>query len=187
MRLRNTLLTGGASYIQLVTLMVTQLVSIPLALRFLSHEQFGLWSFTSQSLGYLLLLDLGVTNSVGRLMAEPLYNDPHEEHWNGWYNLFLIILVAQATLILVLGWLLVEPILHWFRIPPALHAEARALWIMMLCINVVAFPFRVYPGLLGAQNRSYWSTLSSTLSMWVGLVAFYLFLKLGFNGGRYSA
>jgi len=155
MRLRNTILTGATSYLQMGSLMVTQLVAIPLALRFLDSERFGLWSFTSQSLGYLMLLDFGVTSSLGRLLAEPIHQG-NEREWNGWFNLVLAVLIIQGALILGLGLALVEPILHWFNIPVALLPEARQLWLMMLGLNAVSFPLRLFPGILGAQNRSYW-------------------------------
>ena len=178
MRLRNTILTGAASYIQMGSLMVTQLVAIPLALRFLDNERFGLWSFTSQSLGYLLLLDFGVSTSIGRLLVEPLHQGDERE-WNGWFNLVLAIVSIQAALILGLGLALVEPILRWFNIPAALLPEARQLWLMMLVLNALTFPLKLFLGILYAQNRGYWIFMSQTVGAWAGLAAFYVFLQSG--------
>jgi O-antigen/teichoic acid export membrane protein len=185
MRLRNTILTGATSYLQMGSLMVTQLVAIPLALRFLDNERFGLWSFTSQSLGYLMLLDFGVTSSLGRLLAEPIHQGNAREA-NGWFNLVLAVLTLQGALILGLGLALVEPILHWFNIPAALQPEARQLWLMMLGLNALSFPLRLCPGILAAQNRSYWVFVSLGVGVWAGLAAFYVFLKLGWGSLAYG-
>jgi O-antigen/teichoic acid export membrane protein len=165
--------------------MLTQLIAIPVALHFLDAERFGLWNFTSQSLGYLLLLDFGVSASLGRLLAEPLHRG-NEEEWNGWFNLVLVILVVQALVIVGTGLVLIDWLLHWFNIPPALFAEAKKLWLMMLILNGLMLPMRLLTGILGAQNRGYWSSVALTASMWCGLPVFYLFLKLGWGTLAYG-
>src|SRR5205807_655213 len=152
--------TAAASYFQMATVVLTGLISFPLALRYLSNEQVGLWSFTVQSLGYFLLLDFGVTSSAGRLMGEPVYSGSEEE-CSRWFSLFMVVLTIQGLLILLPGILLVDPLLNWFSIPPHLRTEARALWLLMLALNALVFPFRVSGGILVAQNRYYWSTLGS--------------------------
>jgi O-antigen/teichoic acid export membrane protein len=185
MRLRNTILTGAASYVQMGSLVLTQLVAIPIALTFLDNERFGLWSFISQSLGYVLLLDFGVTNSLGRLLTDPIHKGD-ERTWNGWFNLFLAVLLIQAGLILGAGVLLTDPILQWFNIPAPLLVEARRLWLMLLFLNALMFPLRLFPGILGAQNRSYWVSVGAVTGSWFGLLTFYLFLRLGWSTLAYG-
>lgn len=180
MRLRNTYLTGAAAYLQMGSQVLTGLVSIPLALHFLSSQQFGLWAFVSQSLGYLLLLDLGVGHSLARLLAEPLHVG-NEQEWNGWFNLALIVLTIQAVLVLGIGLLLVDPILRWFPIPASLFPQARELWLIVLVLNAVLYPLRMFRGIVGAQNRGYWTFGGSVLGAWGGLLAFYIFLKAGWG------
>ncbi len=185
MRLRHSIYTAVFSYLQMASAGLVMLLNIPLALHFLSHEQFGLWSFTSQSLGYLLLLDFGVVQSVSRLMADPLHRGNAEE-WEGWFNLLLVILMIQAVVILVFGLLLVQPILDWFKIPASLQREARQLWIMMLILNVVLLPFRLFPGILNAQNRLYLGTAGYVAGSWLGLGCFYLCLRWGCGSLSYG-
>lgn len=98
MNRRASLTTAAASYAQLASTVITGLVSVPLALKFLDDERLGLWNFTLQSLGYFLLLDLGVTSSAGRLMAEPIHRGDTRE-CNRWFSLFTIILTVQGLLI----------------------------------------------------------------------------------------
>jgi O-antigen/teichoic acid export membrane protein len=185
MRLRNTILTGAASYVQMGSLALTQLASIPLALHFLDEERFGLWAFVFQSLGYLLLLDFGVSASLGRLLADPIHNGD-EKTWNGWFNLVLVVLALQALLILGLGLVLVDPLLRWFEIKPSLIPEARHLWLMVLVLTVITFPMRVFSGIVGAQNRSYWATIGMSAGLWIGLLVFYVFLRAGWGSIAYG-
>jgi O-antigen/teichoic acid export membrane protein len=178
MKLRDTLLTGAASYLQMASGALVSLLSIPLALHFLSNERFGLWSFTSQCVGYLLLLDFGVSNSVARLMADPIHRG-QAEHWNGWFNLILAITVLQAMVILGVGLALTDWALRWFGIPAPLLPEAARLWKWMLVLNALNQPFRVLPGILAAQNRLYLALAGATAGAWLGLPCFYCFLRAG--------
>ena len=178
MRLRETYYAAASSYLQTGSLAVVMLLQMQLALHALTKEQFGLWSFTQQSLGYLLLMDFGVAGSVSRLMTDPLHRG-QEKDWNGWFNLIFLILVGQGVAVLVAGWWLVDPIIAWFKIPSALHAEARQLWLLMLVLNAVMLPLRVFLGILAAQNRFYLATLSSMAGTWAGLGVFYYALHRG--------
>lgn len=180
MRLRNTYLTGASSYLQMGSQVLAGVLSIPLALHFLSNKEFGLWSFVAQSVGYLMLLDLGVGHSLGRLLAEPLHTG-NEQEWNGWFNLALVIFTIQAMVILGLGLWLVNPILHWFPIPTSLFSQARDLWLWLLTVNAMILPLRVFRGIVIAQNRSYWMYGGVMLGSWGGLLAFFIFLKAGWG------
>ena len=182
---RASLSTAGASYLQFATIALTGLISAPLAYRFLGQERLGLWSFTTQSLGYFLLLDLGVTASVGRLMGEPIHGDDPKE-CSRWFTLFFVVLSLQSLLMLGAGYLLLDSVLNWFAIAPDLRPEARALWLMMLVVNALAFPLRVAIGILFAQNRYYWVLLTGALGQWIGLLAFFLFLKRGAGSLAYA-
>lgn len=182
---RASLSTAGASYAQFATIVITGLITAPLALRYLGKERLGLWSFTTQSLGYFLLLDLGVAGAAGRLMGEPIHrNDPKE--CGRWFTLFITVLSFQSLVMLGTGYLLLDHVLDWFSIAQELRPEARALWLMMLVANALTFPLRVSAGILFAQNRYYWIMLSGALGQWVGLLAFYLFLRKGAGSLAYG-
>ena len=53
----------------LVNLLFT-VVSVPLALHYLTKQEFGIWAIALQFASYLLLVDLGVSASVSRLLAD---------------------------------------------------------------------------------------------------------------------
>jgi len=164
---------------------LTGVMAVPLALKFLDTERMGLWSFVVQSLGYFLLLDFGVSSSVGRLMGEPLHSsDPKE--CGRWLSLLLVVTGFQGLLIFTAGWLSVDWVLDWFKISGALRPEARILWLWMLSLNALTFPLRIGGGILFAQNRNYWPILAGAAANWAGLLAFFLFLKAGTNTLAYA-
>lgn len=120
---RTSLNTAWASYAQFATIVITGLISAPLALRYLGEEWLGLWTFTIQSLGYFLLLDLGVSASAGRLMGEPIHQGD-AKGCSRWFTLFTVVLSLQSLLVLGAGYLLLDHVLNWFSIAPDLRPEA---------------------------------------------------------------
>ena len=76
-RLRHAAMSLGSGYAAMAANVFYTLASIPLALHYLGKEQFGLWSVVTQVASYLLLLDLGVTGSVSRILID------HKDKKNG--------------------------------------------------------------------------------------------------------
>jgi hypothetical protein len=59
-----------AGYASLAANFFFTFLSVPIALHFLSKEQFGLWALVVQLGGYLVLVDLGMSTSVARFLAD---------------------------------------------------------------------------------------------------------------------
>jgi O-antigen/teichoic acid export membrane protein len=175
MNFKSTIRAATSSYLGSASAAITGLLSIKLATHFLSQEEFGLWSFTMQTVGYFMLMDLGVSNSVARLLGEPLGSgDPHKI--NTWFTLSLVTLASQALLILGTGLLLRPYVLEWFNIPEHLLGRASDLWLAFLVIQAIALVFKLSFAILHAQNRVYWTSNLQVVGSWVGLAAFFLML-----------
>jgi O-antigen/teichoic acid export membrane protein len=69
-RFKNAVHALASGYAAMGCNLLYTLGSVPLALHYLSREQFGLWSLVTQVASYLLLIDAGVTGSVGRLLID---------------------------------------------------------------------------------------------------------------------
>jgi O-antigen/teichoic acid export membrane protein len=148
------------------------------ASRNLNPEEFGLWGFITQSVGYILLLDLGVSSSLGRIFGDPLADqDPRRFH--AWFTLAIVILATQGCLIIGVGLMIETWVLNWFQIPTHLAHKASILWRTCLIISGLGLPLRVSNALLFAQNRAYLSNLSPILSSWISLLSFYIMIERG--------
>lgn len=172
--------TAGASYLALASSVVTALLTIRIATQSLSAEEFGLWSFTIQSVGYFLLFDFGVSNSLSRIFGEPLARGDKNEIGR-WLLMCIGVLAAQGAIILAAGCLLRDSIISWFGIPPHLQTEARHLWTWFLAVQAIGMPLRVFSGLLFAENRAYWMHAISIINAWVVLAVF--FVSINYGGG----
>lgn len=176
MHFKATIRAAASSYLGSISAAATGLLSIKLATHYLTQEEFGLWSFTMQTVGYFMLMDLGVSNSVARLLGEPLSSgDP--EKLDSWFTLSLVTLASQALLILGLGWLLRPFVLDWFHIPEHLVSRASQLWISFLIIQAISLVFKLCFAILHAQNRVYWTSNLQIIGSWAGLAAFFVMLS----------
>lgn len=185
MSAKRTLLTAGTSYLAMASGMVCALLLIRVATLNLTPEELGLWSFCFGTVGYFLLMDFGVTNSLGRLFADAVAKRDHNE-MSGWLFLAVAVLGVQALLVLIIGLSTRDWILEWFKIPANLVEEARSLWTWLLCIQAASMPFRALPGFTYAQNRLYFNNVFGIASAWVNLGIFWYLLKHGFGVLAYA-
>ncbi len=185
-RIRNspTALTAFSGYAAMFSIMLAGVFSVPLALRFLSNEEFGLWNVIGQSLGYLLLIDFGVSWSASRMLIGPL-RDGNSRELDSWWTVLVSVLVIQGLLIVGLGFAGRDFFLSFFDISPELLPEAHLLWSGMILVNAIQFPFRAYTGILYCQDRWYVMHLTSILSSWLNLVVFAALLYAGYRMSAY--
>ena len=93
-----------AGYFAFGANLVYTLVSVPLALHFLPRAEFGLWVLVTQVASYLMLLDLGMTSSAARFLADHKDSMQKGEYGNilqtgrrvFWAQSFFIFLLALA-------------------------------------------------------------------------------------------
>jgi O-antigen/teichoic acid export membrane protein len=101
-RTRNFFRGLGAGYVAIAFNITYTAASVPLALHYLGKEQFGLWALAQQIMGYLMLLDLGVSSAVSRFIA-----DRKDDVDGGGYGSLLlagaIVFAIQGLLIAIAG------------------------------------------------------------------------------------
>jgi O-antigen/teichoic acid export membrane protein len=88
--------------------------SVPLALHYLGKEQFGLWALAQQILGYLMLLDLGVSSAISRFIAN------HKDDVNG--GSYASLLLTGALVFAIQGLLIASAGLAFSFFAPVLFA-----------------------------------------------------------------
>lgn len=106
---------------------VAWLAIMPLVLRSLGAERFGFWSLISTFAGLSLTLDLGLSSSVTKYVAE--YRAAgREDSMARTLTLALMASVALGLVWLVAAWGLGERLLDFAKVPAGVRAEAaRAL------------------------------------------------------------
>ncbi len=152
--------------------------SVPLALAYLSREEFGAWALAQQIAGYLLLLDFGMYSAVSRVVA-----DKKDDIHGGQYGALLLtgglLFLIQALLILGLGSLLAWFGPDLFRLPASLAGPFRLTLLVLAVTTALSLCLRSLGIPLWAFQRMDVINLCMTTNLLLGLV----FLWAGFHAG----
>lgn len=176
---RKTLFFRGlfSGYGAIVAQLIFTAVSVPLCLIYLSKEEFGLWAVVLQLGNFLLLLDLGMSSSVARFLANHKDSVDGVEYGNVLKTGGRIFLI-QASFLLLLAiaaaWIL--PAL--LNLPPTLVFEFRKLVFLQGLALALGLSLRARISPLWAHQRidvTHLGTTSALLSSLVTMaVGFFL-------------
>jgi O-antigen/teichoic acid export membrane protein len=110
-RSKRVLQAGFSAIVSKVIVLGVSAFSIPIAVRYLGAEQFGIWVTVSASLALLVLLDLGIASSMTNLISEAYTrNDKDLASRYAVTGFWTMVLVALALgLIGAAIW----PFMHW--------------------------------------------------------------------------
>jgi O-antigen/teichoic acid export membrane protein len=177
-RMRRLLQTLVSSYLSLAAATVYTMVSVPLALHYLSRAEFGLWALMAQIGGYLMLVDVGMSSSTARFLID------HKDHpERGEYGSVLLtgqlVLFVQGLIILFAGCLLSPLLATMLDIPP----ELRHSFVVLMCwqsgVLGAQMATKTLNHLLYAHQRLYVVSYSQPLGYAVMTVALWVALRNG--------
>lgn len=173
-------LNAGASYLGFISTSLWGLVSIPLAVAYLSKEEIGLWAVVNAVIGYLVWMDMGVGPAVGRLIA-PSVASRDQIEMNRWWSLTKAALWCQGILVILIGVALGPVLPRLLGVPLHFQSEAAFLLVGGAALTGLGIPMRGAAGLLMAQNRFHWVPLLHAIVPWINLVTFFVLLRMGFG------
>jgi O-antigen/teichoic acid export membrane protein len=151
-RFRRVVHSVATGYAVLVATAIYGLASVPLALHYLSKERFALWALMTAIGGYLSLTDLGMSNSLARLLI-----DHKDERAKGLYGSLiqtgLLVLLVQALFIVAAAFALAWPLSDLLKITPELQREFVILLRWQSAALALTFALRIGSHLLQAHQR----------------------------------
>ncbi|MBI2861565.1 MAG: oligosaccharide flippase family protein [Chloroflexi bacterium] len=174
--LRNALYSSvGRLWLYVITFVLT-----PYILNILGAERFGLWALTFAVTSYFSLMDLGVSESFIKFVAE--HHTRHEpDEINRVVTTGLVFYVAVATIIAVLGFAAAPWLISLFRISPELESEA--LFVLRGAFFVICFAnaMNVFQGVVSGLQRMDVSNLSIFAVSFQYGTGVLLVLRLGYG------
>ena len=175
-RLRFFVQGVASTYLSLAASILYSLVSVPLALHFLSKEEFGLWALLTQVFAYLMLVDFGMSPSASRLLIE--HKDrPNDGAYGRLLQTGFLVAVVQGVLVLAVGLILAPGLATLFHIPAHLHDAFCTLVRWQAVIVAFVFATRLLRSVLYAHLRLDLVNYALALSLVVGLVTLGLALQ----------
>ncbi len=162
------------------TVLLVNAVSIPITIRYLGAEQFGIWITISTALSMLLVLDLGIANSLTNFTSQAYANDD-TDHAGTYSTTALTVMVACATLLALIAWVL-WPHLDWSRLfhltSPREASTVSKACAAALAIFLVGLPAGLAPKILGGYQELRTANLFAAAGSLVNLVSIVLLVRL---------
>lgn len=177
-------ISGVASgYVAIICNIAYTAASIPLALHYLTKEEFGLWALAQQIAGYLLMLDLGISFSLNRLIANQK-EKVDSSAYQDWLKNGALTFACLGVLMLCLGicFSLLAPKI--FSLRGSLATDFRNVLLILTAVNSFSFSTRIFGAPLWAFQRMDVSNLFASLSLFTNFGALWLCFKMGW--GVYS-
>ena len=173
----------GSNYLLLLFNILYTIASVPVALHYLTEEEFGVWIVVSQIAGYLAMIDLGTSAAGIRLLVD------HKDSPNaGTYGSLIKAAMAaqsiQAAAIMTVSFALMPFLAGWLKLPSPLVGIFNILWLWNAGLVSVNFIGRISVQLLSAHQRLDVVNYSLAAGIVASFAAMLLLFTLGF--GIYS-
>ena len=128
------------------------LASVPIALRYLSVEEFGLFVLLIQIAAYFTLIEIGMSAATARILVD--HKDNRDGGVYGSVILTgLLVFVIQGFIIFAVGILAAPWIISVVGVPSAMAEVATLLLRWLAFTSALTLAFRIYGSVLYANQR----------------------------------
>jgi O-antigen/teichoic acid export membrane protein len=180
-RFASSLLSG---YALILANTIYTLASVPLALHYLSKEEFGLWVLVTQVCNFnTLLVDLGMSGALARILIDHK-DDSTSTKYGSVIQTGLLVLAVQGIIIAVVGTLVSFWLPDWMDVPEKNWQMFRALVSWQCVMLALSFVLRIFYFILQAHQRYDICNYANLLSFAVGLAGIWAGFAAGL--GLYS-
>ena len=177
-RLRHAIHGVASGYVMLAATAVFGLASVPVALHYLSKEQFGLWALMMSLVGYLNLVDMGMSGSIARLLID-FKDDRDGGHYGSLIKTGWLVLLTQGLIVFTIGLIFANAFAQLMAISASLRPEFIRLMILQCGIVALGYPVRIFGHLLTAHQRMDLANYAGTVAPLVNFAALWIFFYYG--------
>ena len=151
-RLRQFTRGVSSSWLATLATVTYSLLSVPIALRYLPVEEFGLFVLLIQIAAYFTLIEIGMSAATARILVD------HKDHRDeGAFGSVILtgfwVFAIQGFVILGVGLLAAPWIVSVVGVPSALAEVATVLLRWLAFTSALTLAFRVYGSVLYANKR----------------------------------
>jgi O-antigen/teichoic acid export membrane protein len=177
-RLRQFTQGVASSWLATFVTVVYSVLSIPLALSFLSVDEFGLLMLLQQVASYCNLVDFGMTTATARILID------HKDQPRGAeYGAFILagaaVCLLQAVVVVLAAWLLSPVVIRSFAIAPEYAGVAIHLLHSLGAAFAIGSALRIFNSILYANRRIDLVVLLMSLVPLLGLALMWIVLSQG--------
>jgi hypothetical protein len=144
----------AASYLDFFSVAACGLLSIPIAVAYLSKAELGIWAIVNGLISYLVWLDLGLGTASARMIA-PSIGERNQDEINRWWTLSRGIMVVLGLVGAGLCLLAIPLFFFVYDVPAELASDTRTLLLGAAAIIAVSIPLRGVSGLEDSRTNKH--------------------------------
>ncbi len=178
-RTTRALLGIATNYAAAFVTAIAGFVLVPIILRFVGREDYGLWATVGQAVAYLALLDFGVGSALIRRTAQDLHRDDGDRRASAALSTAFVVYCALGGIFLAAGFALAQALPRILSLRGAEGAVATKLFMLMVAYGAFALPMRVWAKTLFGRQEIARGNLVTLIENLVTPVACALLLVAG--------
>ncbi len=151
-RLRQFARGVSSSWLATLATVTYSLLSVPVALRYLSVEEFGLFVLLIQIAAYFTLIEIGISAATARVLVDHKDRRDGRDYGSVILTSFLVFAI-QGLIIVTVGILAAPWIISLVGVPSALAETATLLLRWLAFTSALTLAFRVYGSVLYANKH----------------------------------
>lgn len=167
-----------SSWLATIITVFYSLLSVPIALKYLSVDEFGLLMLLQQTGIYLNFIDLGISTATARLLIDHK-DKPEESTYSRFVFSGAFVFFIQGLLILLIGWLAAPTIIGLFAISGDHFVVAVYLFRGLSIASAVNAFFRIFLSILYAHKRVDLVVLLGSFGQLLALPIIWIVLSTG--------
>ena len=152
----------------------------PFIIHRLGNVAYGVWVLAISSISYLVMLDLGMANSVVRFISKGHTTQDHQGASEALSAVLWVRLQIGALMLLLSGgFAAVFP--RVFKVPPALALDAREAIFVIGVTTAISMSFGVFSSTLSALNRYDLKSYVTLIQLSIRVIGVVAVLRAGYG------
>ena len=163
-------------YAQVTVNVIYTLASVPMALKYLDKEQFGLWALVTQITSYLILIEFGLSDSICRHLSDHK-DDKSSQAYANTIRTGTWVFSIQGLILIALTGAIALPFTSLLAIPAQLTSDFVTLLCCHAFIAALHLASRPHGAILWSHQRhdiinalGICSLLISYAGLWLGFI-----------------
>src|SRR5690606_2461207 len=142
------------SYISLFVTNITNLILTPFIIRNLGQSEYGLYMLIGAFVGYIAVLDFGLSNTTVRFVAKYRAENDKKEEENFLFSTFIIYSIISVV-VLVIGTIIYLNLDRIFINSLTINEIeiAKAMFIILIINLALTLPMNLFQGIITAYER----------------------------------
>ncbi len=180
MKVNQLKLGAFLSYVNIFFLNAINLVFTPYMLRVLGQGEYGLYSLIGSFVGYLLVLDFGLNNTIVRYVAKFRAEKKRKEEEN-FLGMSIVIYSVLAVCVVIIGVILFCNLKVFFgnSLSSVEFQKARSMFIILVINIVITLPLNAFPAIMTGYEVFVFPKILTILRVILRTAILFILLNLG--------